>query len=83
MLSADKKVALQYRYEVWGLDEVRKELERTDRDQFADPEVTAFAKAWVEDQDARFQRHTRRRQLILSAIALVLMGCILAFALEI
>lgn len=47
VLSAERMIALEDHYEIWGLDEVRKELESPDRDTFVDPEVTAFTWAWV------------------------------------
>jgi hypothetical protein len=59
VLSAERKISLEDRYEVWGLDEVRKELERPDRDQFINPDVTAFGQAWVEAKEASIQRRKR------------------------
>ncbi len=44
-LSAEQKELLEARYETWGLDQVREELERDDRDLFAHPDVTAVARA--------------------------------------
>ncbi len=61
-LSAQQKELLEARYETWGLDRVRKELERDDRDLFAHPDVTALARAWIEAKEAR---HRRKRLLVL------------------
>ncbi len=44
-LSAQQMELLGARYDAWGLDRVRKELDRDDRDLIAHPDVTAFAQA--------------------------------------
>lgn len=77
-LSAERMAALEDHYEVWGLDEVRKELKRPDRDQFVDPDVTAFARAWVEAKEARILSHDRRVRMALIAVGLVLLGLSIA-----
>ena len=61
-LSAEHKERLESRYEDWGLDLVRRELERDDRDRYASPDVTEFARAWIKAKEAR---HRRKRLLVL------------------
>ena len=78
VLSAERKISLEDRYEVWGLDEVRKELERPDRDQFINPDVTAFAQAWVEAKEASIHCRKRRSKIILTIVGLVLLGLAIA-----
>jgi hypothetical protein len=77
-LSAERMTSLEDHYEVWGLEEVRKELERPDRDQFVDPDVTAFARAWVEVKEARIQARERRARMALITVGLVLLGLSIA-----
>ena len=70
-LSAEDQDRLLARYEIWGVETVRRELEREDRDTFIDPEVTAFAQAWV----AAHERSARRRTcswLVLAVSTMVL-----------
>jgi len=64
-LSAEHEEWLTALYESWGLEKVRGELDRFERNQFAHPEVTAFARAWVEAQEAAL----RRRRLSRAAAA--------------
>ncbi len=61
-LSVEQMERLETHYEMWGLDLVRRELERDDRDRYASPDVTAFARAWIKAQEAR---HRRKRLLVL------------------
>ena len=61
-LSVEQMERLETQYEIWGLDLVRRELERDDRDRYASPDVTAFARAWIEAKEAR---HRRKRLLVL------------------
>lgn len=82
MLSAETKMVLEDRYEIWGLEAVRKELEQPDRAQFSDPEVTAFAEAWVKTQETRL-RWKWFRNLAVSTLALVALGIALAVLSEI
>lgn len=81
-LSAERMASLEDHYEVWGLEEVRKELERPDREQFVDPEVTAFARAWVEAKEASILCHDRRVRMALVTVGLVLLGLIIAVITE-
>lgn len=82
VLSAERKTALEDRYEVWGLDEVRTELNRPDRDQFTDPEVTAFAWAWVEAKEASARRKRNQSVTFLAIVGLVLFGLTIALVTE-
>ena len=47
-LSLEQKKWLKARYDAWGIDRVREELRRADRDLIAHPDVTAFAEGWIE-----------------------------------
>jgi hypothetical protein len=80
-LSAARMIALEDHYEIWGLDEVRKELERPDRNTFVDPEVTAFTRAWVEAKEKSILR-AKWRQQIVRASGLVLLGLAIAIGLQ-
>lgn len=80
-LSAARMIALEDHYEIWGLDEVRKELERPDRNTFVDPEVTAFTRAWVEAKEKSTLR-AKWRQQIVRASGLVLLGLAIAIGLQ-
>ena len=64
-LSDDQKLRLKVRYEAWGIDDVRKELERVDRKQFVHPDITEFAQNWVIEKEARL----RRRQYVIDILA--------------
>lgn len=81
VLSAERKISLEDHYEIWGLDEVRKELERPDRNTFVDPEVTAFTRAWVEAKEKSILR-AKWRQQIVRASGLVLLGLAIAIGLQ-
>ena len=81
MLSAERMIALEDHYEIWGLDEVRKELERPDRNTFVDSEVTAFTRAWVEAKEKCILRAKWRQQIVL-ALGLVLLGLTIAIISE-
>ena len=50
VLSDEQKDALRARYEVWGLEAVRAEVERDQNDPLAVQEVTAFAREWVDGE---------------------------------
>ena len=57
--SQEQKNWLKARYDAWGIDRVRKELERADRDLIAHPDVTAFAEGWIENEESDHRRTTR------------------------
>ncbi len=78
VLSAERIIALEDHYEIWGLDEVRKELESPDRDTFVDPEVTAFTWAWVEAKEKNLVRAKWRRRIGLATVLLFLGAAIAA-----
>jgi hypothetical protein len=80
-LSAERMLALEDHYEVWGLDEVRKELNRPDRDTFLHPEVTEFARAWVEAKEKSLVRAKWRRQIGL-VMGLLFLGAAIAIVLR-
>ena len=80
-LSAQQKETLEARYEIWGFDQVREELERDDRNQIADPDVTAFAQAWIEAKEASHRR-AKRSLVALAIIGIVQLGVALGFILE-
>jgi len=81
VLSAERMIALEDRYEIWGLDDVRKELGRPDRHTFVDPEVTAFTQAWVQAKEKSIIR-AKWRQQIFCALGLVLLGLTIAIVSE-
>lgn len=74
VLSAERKIALEDHYEVWGLEEVRKELRRPDRGEFTDPEVTEFARAWVEAKEARARRKKTYSVVFLAIAGVLVLG---------
>jgi len=66
-LSTKDRETLETLYRTWGLDQVRKELARAERNKFADPEVTAFARAWIAAEEDAF----RRKKSVATTIAFV------------
>jgi hypothetical protein len=80
-LSAERMIALEDHYENWGLDEVRKELERPDRNAFVDLEATAITRARVEAKERSILRAKWRHQVVLAA-GLVLLGLAIAMGLQ-
>jgi len=66
-LSEEHKEWLADLYESWGLDKVRRELDRSERNRFAPPEVTAFARAWVGARETAI----RRKENFSAALAIV------------
>ncbi len=75
-LSAQQMELLQARYELWGLDQVRRELARGNRDRYVNSDVTAFARAWIK---AKETRHHRMRLLVpvLTTFCIVLISAVL------
>lgn len=78
-LSTEHREWLEALYETWGLDKVREELERSDRNEFADPEVTAFARAWIEATEAGDRRRNRSIATV-TIFGAILLGAVLAMA---
>ncbi len=76
-LTAEQKELLEARYEAWGFDRVREELERDDRDMIAHPDVTAFARAWIESKEAS-QRRANRSIVIVLIVGIIQLGVALA-----
>lgn len=56
MLSAAEKESLRARYDVFGLDAVREEVERNERGGLASYEENAFARSWIASEEAKIQR---------------------------
>lgn len=52
-LSHEEKVALRERYDMWGVDAVKRELRNPNRGYFTDPEVDEFAYAWIAEQQMK------------------------------
>jgi hypothetical protein len=80
-LSAQQRELLEARYEAWGYDRVREELERADRTLIAHPDVTAFAHAWIEAKEER-QRRTRRSIVALVIVGIVQLGVAIALIVD-
>ena len=80
-LTVEQKELLEARYETWGFDRVREELEREDRDLIANPDVTALARAWVESKEARKRRADRTLIIILIA-GIIQLGVALVLTFE-
>ena len=58
-LTAEKKDSLRALYEVWGLETVRREIERNDQNGLTPPDVIAFARSWIAAEEAKAQRTLR------------------------
>ena len=80
-LPAQQKELLEARYEAWGFDRVREELAHDDRDLIAHPDVTAFARAWIEAKEASHRR-AKRSLVALAIIGSVQLGVVIALVLE-
>lgn len=52
-LTREEKSALRERYDMWGIDAVKRELRNPSRAYFTDPEVDEFAYAWVAEQEMK------------------------------
>jgi hypothetical protein len=55
-LSAEKKESLKALYEDWGIDKVRRDLQRHQYPSLLGTEVNTFERAWLNDKDARGRR---------------------------
>lgn len=76
-LSEEQKERLEIHYAYWGIDEVRRQLERDGRDQFADPDVTAYAREWIETAEKEL-RHRQENRVIQLFVGSVFAGVALA-----
>lgn len=57
-LSRKEKSVLRARYEMWGVDAVKKELRNPERAYFTDPEVDEYAYAWIAEQEMKRSRRS-------------------------
>lgn len=55
-LTTEKKDSLRALYAVWGLDTVRREIERNGHNGLTPPDVIAFARSWIATEEAKGQR---------------------------
>ena len=55
-LSAEKKKSLRKLYETWGLDKVRKDLQRYQYPSLTSIDVSAFERAWLMAKEAKGRR---------------------------
>lgn len=78
-LTDDEMDRLQIRYEMWGVDRVREELERPDRDQFVHPDVTAFAHEWLEAKEAAVRRSKDSTRILAIAACIVIGAAVASF----
>lgn len=52
-LTREEKETLRHRYEMWGLEAVKRELRNPQRALFTSPEVDEFAYAWIAEQEMK------------------------------
>ena len=74
-LSAEKKKSLKALYETWGLDKVRKDLERHQYPSLLSTEVSAFERAWLNAKEAK----GRRRQQYAAAMKFIFFSLFAGF----
>ncbi len=81
-LSAEKKKSLRALYETWGLDKVRKDLQRYQYPSLTSTDVSAFERAWLTAKEAKGRRRKQYgaalRVLFFSLVAGII-AAILAF----
>jgi len=58
-LSAEKKKTLRDLYETWGIEKVRKDLQRHYYPSLVSPDVSAFERDWVKSKEAQ-DRHKKQ-----------------------
>ena len=56
VLSAQEKNALKARYDVLGLDAVRKDMEQNEYKKFVLTDEAAFARSWIAAEEAKRDR---------------------------
>ncbi len=81
-LSAEKKKSLKALYETWGLDKVRKDLERHYYPSLLSTDVSAFERAWATEKEAKGRRRKQNIRTLLVIVFSLLAGifaAILAF----
>ncbi len=66
-LSAEKKKSLKALYETWGLDKVRRDLQRHYYPSLLSTDVSAFERAWATAKEAK----GRRRQQYITALKVI------------
>ncbi len=79
-LTEDERANLLARYELWGVDRVRADLEREDRALFANPEVTEIAEAWIAAKESAGRGGKARNVVFLLAVAAVAVVVLMGFA---
>ena len=52
-LTREEKETLRQRYEMWGLEAVKRELRNPQRAIFTSPEVDEFAYSWIAEQEMK------------------------------
>ena len=81
-LSAEKKKSLKALYETWGLDKVRRDLERHYYPSLLSSDVSAFERAWVAAKDAQGRRRklfTKVLLFIFFSLSAGIVAALLAF----
>ena len=78
-LSTEQKASLKARYDVWGLDLVRMEIERNDQKGLTPPDVIDFARAWIVVEEAKSQRTIQLVKIVTAAVFALLGGTIAGF----
>jgi len=66
-LSPEKKKSLKAHYETWGLDKVRRDLQRHYYPSLLSSDVSAFERAWVSAKEAQ----GRRRKQYVTALKVI------------
>ncbi len=59
-LTQEEKRTLIQRYEYWGVDQVRAQVEDPDHRLLASPEMIGFARSWVRQKESETERHYKR-----------------------
>lgn len=72
-LTAEKRDSLKALYDVWGLDTVRREIERNEINGLIPPDTIAFARAWVAEEEAKARR-TLESLKIAGAVTISMIG---------
>lgn len=76
-LSKERKDHLANLYHNWGIDQVRRELTRSERVPFMEPEVREFARSWIATQEEALARK-KRETAFLSSAGGFLIGALMA-----